>query len=228
MHQEQEDHALPPLSCALHDYARSAPEGRSAVGHGLWRGEGAKAPPRRLRSGASETDDVPYVGTQAPGHLRAARIPYPPTRTPVFPLPASGSRVGALLRQVPAKPTLLSGLRMAAFAVPPTRTKQKPGATAYRTVRQMLGPSGGSRVPRREPHPQLSTKYLQIVGFVRCLVPGKDIPYPPTSLTVPSDKPYRTAPQNIPYPATKLGRNVPAKLGKHVGGRSERPVCVSC
>jgi hypothetical protein len=41
-------------------------------------------PPRRLHSGASESDDVPYVETQTPGHLRAPRIPYLLTRAPVF------------------------------------------------------------------------------------------------------------------------------------------------
>ena len=54
------------------------------------------------------------------------------------------------------------------------------------------------------------------------------LPYPATSFTVLTSKEYRTLPQNMTYPATKAARNVPAKLGKYVGERSERPVCVYC
>jgi hypothetical protein len=96
----------------------------------------------------------------------------------------------------------------------------------------------------------LPTKDLQIMRFLRCLVSSKNIPYPATSFTVPryklyrtplqalpypatsftvlTSKEYRTLPQNMTYPATKAARNVPAKLRKYVGERSERPVCVYC
>jgi hypothetical protein len=97
---------------------------------------------------------------------------------------------------------------------------------------------------------KLPTKDLQIMRFLRCLVSSKNIPYPATSFTVPryklyrtplqalpypatsftvlTSKEYRTLPQNMTYPATKAARNVPAKLRKYVGERSERPVCVYC
>src|SRR5215207_2695000 len=156
---------------------------------------------------------MPYVKTPRPGYLLAPRIPYPPTRT-----------------------------------------KQKSAATAYRTLPQehtvpsykcLLLPAS----PRCHDE-SLPTKDLQIMRFLRCFVSRKDIPYPATSFTVLTSKEYRThqqgipysparntvltskeyrtLPQNMTYPATKAARNVPAKLGKYVGERSERPVCVYC
>jgi hypothetical protein len=119
-------------------------------------------------------------------------------------------------------------------------------ARTYRTVLQMSAPSGKPRCHDE----RLPTKDLQIMRFLRCLVSRKDIPYSTTSFTVPcyklyrthqqgipysparntvlTSKEYRTLPQNMTYPATKAARNVPAKLGKYVGERSDRPVCVYC
>src|SRR4028118_638530 len=96
----------------------------------------------------------------------------------------------------------------------------------------------------------LPTKGLQMTEVPRRLFSVDDIPYSPTSLTVPSnkryrtprqalpyrpardtvlpDKPYRTAAQNIAYSPTRAARKVPAKRGLIVGKRSERPVIVSC
>jgi hypothetical protein len=76
------------------------------------------------------------------------------------------------------------------------------------------------------------------------------IPYPPTSITVPlgkeyrtlqqalpyrsardtvpPGKEYRTAQQNIAYSPAKLVRDAPAKRAKTVGRRFVRPVFVSC
>jgi hypothetical protein len=136
---------------------------------------------------------------------------------------------------------------------PPTRTKQKSAATAYRTLPQEhTVPSYKCLLPPASPMPRrkLPTKNLQIMRFLRCLVSRKNIPYSTTSFTVPrykeyrthqqgipysparntvlTSKEYRTLPQNLTYPATKAARNVPAKHRKYVGERSERPVYVYC
>jgi hypothetical protein len=163
-------------------------------------------------------------------------------------------RCWGVAREFPAKLTLSCGSRMPAFTVPTHKNKVEVSryripyspARTYRTVLQMSAPSGKPPMPRRK----LPTKDLQIMRFLRCLVSSKNIPYSTTSFTVPryklyrthqqgipysparntvlTSKEYRTLPQNMTYPATKAARNVPAKLGKYVGERSERPVCVYC
>jgi hypothetical protein len=54
------------------------------------------------------------------------------------------------------------------------------------------------------------------------------IPYRPAKNTVPPGKEYRTARQNIAYSPAKLVRDAPAKRAKTVGRRFVRPVFVSC
>jgi hypothetical protein len=213
------------------------------------------AVPLWLHPGTSELDNVPYIKTPRPGHLLVSRIPYPPTRTTDLLLFALGRRVAVVAREFPAKLTLLSGLRMPAFTVPTHKNKAEVSryripyspARTYRTVLQMSAPSGK---PPPMPRRKLPTKDLQIMRFLRCLVSRKNIPYSTTRFTVPryklyrthqqgipypparntvlTSKEYRTLPQNMTYPATKAARNVPAKLRKYVGERSERPVCVYC
>ena len=212
------------------------------------------AVPLWLHPGTSKLDNVSYIKTSGPGHLLVSRIPYLPTRTKVLLLLALGRRVAAVAREFPAKLTLLSGSRMPAFTVPTNKNEAEVSrhripyspARIYRTVLQMSAPSGKPRCHDES----LPTKDLQIMRFLRCLVSRKDIPYSTTSFTVPcyklyrthqqgipysparntvlTSKEYRTLPQNMTYPATKTARNVPAKLRKYVGERSERPVCVYC
>jgi hypothetical protein len=109
-----------------------APHKRNLLG----RGEGAMGVPLWLHPGTSELDSVPYIKTPGPGRLLVSRIPYPPTRTTVLLLFALGRRVAAVAREFPAKLTLLSGSRMPRLPYPPTITKQKSAATAYRTLPQ--------------------------------------------------------------------------------------------
>src|SRR5215213_8402245 len=220
----------------------------------LDRGEGAMAVPLWLHPGTSKLDNVPYIKTSGPGHLLVSRIPYPPTRTKVLLLFALGHRVDAAAREFPAKLTLLSGSQMPAFTIPTNKNKAEvscyriPYSPQKHTVPsyKCLLPPASSRCHDES----LLTKDLQIMRFLRCLVSRKDIPYSTTSFSVPcyklyrtllqalpysparntvlTSKEYRTLPQNMTYPATKAARNVPAKLGKYVGERSERPVCVYC
>ena len=113
-------------------------------------------------------------------------------------------------------PIVLSSPLMAAFTVPPNKNKAEIRrhripyslTRTYRTVRQMLVPSGGSRVLRRELHLQNTCKSL---NFYVIWCPAEiystlrqALPYSPTNLTVPCYKAYRTLRQGIPYSPTSL------------------------
>src|SRR5215208_6055560 len=112
-----------------------------------------------------------------------------------------------------------------------------PGTSELDNVPYIKTPGPGHLLVSRIPYPLTRTTVLLLFALGRrvaavagefpaklALFSGSQMP----AFTVPTSKEYRTLPQNMTYPATKLARNVPAKLGKYVGERSERPVCVYC
>lgn len=207
-------------------------------------------PPRaRLPSYCSRTgDDVLYSKTSAPP------IPYPPTRAPALPIIVLRSCVAALERKLPAKSALSSVQRVTAFTVPSgkKRAKNRPPPDTVLSRKNIPYRPTNSCSPtfRRFHGGSLVYNIPANRGFSYRLASAGNIPYSPTSFTVPGyklyrtapqalpyrpardtvlpDKLYRTRPQNIAYSPTRATRKTPAKRGKHIGGRFERLVVVSC